>query len=102
MQLNDEQLAKCIICHHSYWDGPLTAYVMIDGKIFYAECIIESEDDDRNRLYSVKDVEWNDKCDEWLKDYKICYPHVFDRSVKYKNMPFDFGEKWKHWHPAKQ
>ena len=109
-------LIEHIICHYSYWDGPVSAYVMVDGKIMFAKfkedlfyLIWEGDDDDCEweniRTYNLIELDWNEKCAEWLEDYKKSYFHCFYEN-KTQTCFYDgrdlswFGKKWEQWHPA--
>lgn len=104
-------LMKHIICAYNYWDGPLSAYIKIDDKILFAYCIEESNDEDKGlddyRTYKIIDLNWTEKCQEWLDDYERYYEHCFYTEDGKKKCFYDgrplkgFTDKYNIWHPGK-
>lgn len=102
---DDVFLMQNIICCYSLWDGPLSAYILLNNEIVFANCIEESDDEDRKRIYQLTYFEWNDRCEEWLKDYREYYSHCFyidGRSLRFNGKRLnEFNDKWNKWHPVK-
>ncbi len=75
MKVSRNWIRANILCHCSYWDGPLSGVAVENGTYYWFECVRESKDYGRD--YEAWPFTMTDRIREYLDDYKATYHHTF-------------------------
>ena len=108
IMVNIDYIYKNLICEFTHWDICLTGLINHEGEKWYCEIgedCQDSEDEDEIQEYKIYPVDWNDECEEYLKDYRVAYKHWFHEGnprCSYDGWPLKwFSEKWPDENPIK-
>ena len=95
-----EWVYKHLICEFDHWDICLEGLINDNGEKKYVILFTNLYHDDKLLRYAVHKIDWNEQCDEYLKDYEIAYKHWFhvkgERPYGYDGEDLNwFEDKWK-------
>lgn len=95
---------KHLVCEFDHWDFCINGLILYEKHYYVCELANPRTCYDEDPKYYIYPIDWNDKCTEYLEDYKIAYAHWFHtngvRETKYEGWDLCwFEEKWKHKNP---
>ena len=93
-----------LVCEFDHYDICLIGLVLDNGEYFL--CDLDAATDDENTKYTLKKLDWNAECEEFLADYRKAYHHWFHEGTcrpVYDGRDLTwFHEKWKEGSPIEK
>jgi len=84
-----EECYEYLVCFFFYYDVVLEGLIQLNGHYYY--CSITE-----NHKYNLLPVEWDERCEEFLEDYRSAYPSAFFKPSISKSQ---FDKKWSNTNP---